>query len=330
VRAGRAAARSLDIVRTFDAPREVVFAMWATPEHMAKWSAPMGFTISNADMDFREGGRWFCHMRAPDGVGHKVQGEYLEIVEGRRIVMTHAWLDDTGRPGPETRVSVQFLDDGSKTKMSFSQTGFTSAASRDGHGAGWSECFDLLAAHLLTLSWGQPMVPPANTMNSAAGKKETTMSAASDAETQDEKLIGVSRLISAPRKLVFKAFKDPKHITHWWGPNGFSTTTDEMDFRVGGKWRFTMHGPDGTNYPNFTVYTAIREPEIIAYDHYSAEGSPLLFKAAVEFVAEGNKTRVTLRMTFATAEQRAAMAKFGAIEGGEQTLARLDSYISQA
>jgi len=62
------------------------------------------------------------------------------------------------------------------------------------------------------------------------------------------------RLFDAPRELVFKAWTVPAIITNWWGPRGFSTTTHEMDFRAGGVWRFTMHGPDGTDYPNKIVY----------------------------------------------------------------------------
>jgi uncharacterized protein YndB with AHSA1/START domain len=63
----------------------------------------------------------------------------------------------------------------------------------------------------------------------------------------DNELV-LSRLLNAPRTLVFDTFTEPRHISNWWGPNGFTTTTHEMAFEVGGRWRFTMHGPDGTYY----------------------------------------------------------------------------------
>ena len=143
---------SLRLTRDFDAPRALVFSMWARPEHMNRWSVPNGFTIPEAQMDFRPNGLWFCHMCAPDGTDHKVQGTYREIVTGERIVMTHAWLDEMGVPGPETMVTVTFADRGGGTRIVLHQTGFASAASRDGHQAGWSECLDKLRDMLATVS----------------------------------------------------------------------------------------------------------------------------------------------------------------------------------
>ena len=79
-----------------------------------------------------------------------------------------------------------------------------------------------------------------------------------DAMTTDPALaarsIVTTRLVDAPRDLVFEAWSDVEHLKHWWGPNGFTTTTSEFDFRPGGVWRFVMHGPDGTDYPNLIVF----------------------------------------------------------------------------
>ena len=77
--------------------------------------------------------------------------------------------------------------------------------------------------------------------------------------TTDREII-VTRVYDAPRELVFDAFTDPKHLSQWWGPRGFTTTTHSMDFRVGGEWRYTMHGPDGTDYKNLMVYHEINRP----------------------------------------------------------------------
>jgi uncharacterized protein YndB with AHSA1/START domain len=144
--------------------------------------------------------------------------------------------------------------------------------------------------------------------------------------------ITVTRLFDAPRDLVFSAFRDPVHITHWWGPHGFSTTTKSMDFRPGGEWLFTMHGPDGTDYPNRVRYTEIRPSEFVAYDHDAGEGGDanLAFKASWTFAVEDGQTRVTMRLVTATPELREFMSKFGAVEGGFETLARLDDFLANS
>ena len=138
--------------------------------------------------------------------------------------------------------------------------------------------------------------------------------------------IVVSRLVEAPRDLVYRAWTEPEHVVAWWGPNGFTTTILSMDVRVGGEWRFIMHGPDGTNYENLVVFNEVSPPERLAYDHSDWEGS-FTFKAVVTFEELGGKTNVTLRSIFATAELRRKMEdEVGAVEGARQTLARMAAY----
>jgi uncharacterized protein YndB with AHSA1/START domain len=72
---------------------------------------------------------------------------------------------------------------------------------------------------------------------------------ASSTQAADPREIASGRVIDAPRRKVFKAFADPTHLARWWGPKGFRNTFEEFDFRPGGTWRFTMHGPDGTDTP---------------------------------------------------------------------------------
>ncbi|MFA7305561.1 MAG: SRPBCC domain-containing protein [Hyphomicrobium sp.] len=141
-------ALSVDIVRVFDAPRMLVYQMWSTPNNLAKWSAPRGYAIPAARTDFREGGSWYARMLALDGADHRLQGRYVEIIEGSRIVLTHAWLDEKGKPGHETLITISFEDEGKKTKMTFRQEGFESVVSRDGMASGWKECFDQLGEQL--------------------------------------------------------------------------------------------------------------------------------------------------------------------------------------
>lgn len=143
--------------------------------------------------------------------------------------------------------------------------------------------------------------------------------------------IVVTRVIDAPRELVFDAFTDPKHVGQWWGPDGFTTTTHAMDVRPGGVWKFVMHGPDGTDYGNRIVYDEVVRPERLVYRHEGEEGDgPVKFTTTVTFVAEGPKTRLTMRAVFATAAERAHVAeKYGAVEGAHQTVARLAGYVER-
>jgi uncharacterized protein YndB with AHSA1/START domain len=136
----------------------------------------------------------------------------------------------------------------------------------------------------------------------------------------------VTRVFDAPRELVFKAWTDPKHLAHWWGPNGFSITTSEMDFKPGGVWRFVMDGPDGRDYQNEQVYVEIAESERLVYRH----ASDPQFLMTVTFADDGGKTKLTARMVFESAGLRDKTVKAcGAVEGLRQTLGRLGEYVTQ-
>lgn len=139
----------LVITRVFKAPPALVFAAWTQPEHLAHWSGPQGFTTPHHEMDLRPGGRYRACLRSPEGVDHWVQGVYREIRPPARLVMTHAWENEGGQPGPETLITVTFTEEGpGQTRMDFRQTGFTSKESLEGHRGGWSSSFDKLAAHV--------------------------------------------------------------------------------------------------------------------------------------------------------------------------------------
>jgi uncharacterized protein YndB with AHSA1/START domain len=138
----------------------------------------------------------------------------------------------------------------------------------------------------------------------------------------------LARTFDAPRERVWAAYTDPAQIGRWWGPRGFSITTYEMEVRVGGRWRFMMHGPDGTDYPNRIVYTTITPVELLAFDHSGDEDNdPFGFKVTIELADLGGRTAVTQRIVFASAEQRDATLRFGAVELGNQTLDRLAEHL---
>jgi uncharacterized protein YndB with AHSA1/START domain len=141
----------------------------------------------------------------------------------------------------------------------------------------------------------------------------------------------ISRLINAPVKRVWDAFADTKQVVQWWGPNGFTTTTEKREFKPGGVWNHTMHGPDGTDYPNFSTFIEIEKYKRVVYSIGDGKkGSKgIRFISTWVFEPQGQKTQVTLRGVFPTVEDYNRVVKqCGAIEGGKQTLGRLNSFLN--
>ena len=140
--------------------------------------------------------------------------------------------------------------------------------------------------------------------------------------------IVISRVISARPELVFEAFTEVRHLSRWWGPEGFTTTTRSFEFGVGGVWDFVMHGPDGTEYTEWITWTEIAAPERIALLHGESRGDPNAFESVLTFEPDGAATRIEMRTVFPTRELRQeAVEKYHAIEGGLQTLSHLAAYV---
>jgi len=147
--------------------------------------------------------------------------------------------------------------------------------------------------------------------------------------TADREII-ISRVINAPRELVFEAFTEVRHLSQWWGPQGFTTTTRAFEFRVGGEWVFVMHGPDGTDYREWISWTEIVPPHRIALLHGESRGDPNAFESVLTFEPEGTATRIEMHTVFPTKEMRdEVVEKYHAIEGGQQTLSKLDAYVTE-
>ena len=146
-----------------------------------------------------------------------------------------------------------------------------------------------------------------------------------------ESAIVTTRTFDATPAQVFAAWTRPDLLSRWWGPNGFTTTTHAFDFRVGGGWKHTMHGPDGTDYPNRLAYVEISPGARIVYDHFGGiDGVPAQFRMTATFEAEGSGTRLTMRHQFRTRDERdAVVAKYKADEGARETLARLGGAVAE-
>src|SRR5258706_6591524 len=267
------------LTRVFNAPRALVFKLWTDAAHVAKWWGPQGFTNPRCEIDARPGGRIVIDMRGPDGVVYPMTGTYRDVVVPERLSFTSAALDTAAKPLFETLTTVIFAErDGKTTQTVRAEVLWMNddaAPYIAGMKEGWTQTIERLAAHV-------------NATSGAMIMNESIKS-----PTISDREIVIRREFDAPRALVWKAWTDPQHIDRWWGPRGFRNATIAMDVRVGGMWRFTIHGPDGTDWPNRIVYREIVEPERLVYDHGSdVDDDPRPFPVSVTFAAEGRKTQV--------------------------------------
>lgn len=312
----QSASGDLVVTRIFDAPRELVWQAWTDPTHLMRWWGPEGFSAPTSNIDLRVGGKYHFCMRSPDGQEFWTTGVYQEVEAPERLVFTDSFADADGNvvaashygmvgEWPLTQQVTVTLESGpdGTTKPTLRHTDIPGAEVSEMTGASWLASFEKLAASFAEGVDAAFAFP--------AGREIVT-----------------TRTIDARRELVFGAWTDPMHVGQWWGPDGFTTTAHEIDIRPGGVWEFTMHGPDGVDYPNRIVFEEIAPPERLVYAHGEAAGDPSQFRSTVTFTALGERTLLTMRSEFVTVAMRdQCIQDHGAIEGGRQHLARLGGYV---
>lgn len=150
----------------------------------------------------------------------------------------------------------------------------------------------------------------------------------SEPDAQRELL--VTRLLNAPCERVWQALTDPDALGRWWGPQGFSITTHAFALQPGGAWRFTMHGPDGTDYPNLAVFSEIVPPQHLRFSYGSGEPhDPSEFQVTITVTPEGDGARISLHSLFPTPAERERVISFGAVESANQSLDKLEAVLSE-
>lgn len=142
-------------------------------------------------------------------------------------------------------------------------------------------------------------------------------------ETSNREIIS-TRVFEAPRATVFKAFSDPRQLVQWWGPKDFTNTIHEFDLRPGGKWRITLHAPNGANYPNDKVFVEIVPDERVVFDHLEPMHH---FRMTLLLADQGGKTHVTWHMLFESADEVAKLKKI-ILEANEQNFDRLAAHLA--
>ena len=141
--------------------------------------------------------------------------------------------------------------------------------------------------------------------------------------------IRIIRIYDAPVQAVWDAWTDPAQVAQWWGPRGFTLTTHSKDLRPGGHWNYTMHGPDGTNYPNKTKYFEVEKHSKLVYDHGGNDDRPPLFRVTALFSETGGKTKLELSFSLPTPEAAEETRKFIKKAGGDATWDRLAEYLEK-
>jgi uncharacterized protein YndB with AHSA1/START domain len=181
--------RELLITRVFDAPRELVFEAFTRPEHLMKWWGPHGCTVISCESDPKAGGIWRISMRSPrvlpqftnrypinsgairvtsqrrdsggdaahdpEWIVEKQRGVYQEVLKPERLVFTYEFENDARRPLYQTVVTINFTEEGSRTRLTLHQALFESVSARDDHVVGWGEALEHFAAYLRELQQGQ-------------------------------------------------------------------------------------------------------------------------------------------------------------------------------
>ncbi|RIV45979.1 SRPBCC domain-containing protein [Flagellimonas pelagia] len=143
-------------------------------------------------------------------------------------------------------------------------------------------------------------------------------------EKTESRSLSISRTLQAPIELVWEVWTTPEHIAQWWGPNGFTNTIQKMDVQEGGEWKLTMHGPDGTNYPNRSIYKEIIPFKKIVFEHFNPH-----FITTVHFEAVGQTTVMNWSALFDSEEILQTIIKaHKADKGMRENVEKLESYLS--
>jgi uncharacterized protein YndB with AHSA1/START domain len=288
----------ITISRMIDAPVDLVFRAWTEGEHLTKWYAPEGFGVSKADAEAKQGGVFTIVMTGPDGAEYPLWGTYTEFDRPTKLIMSATAAGADGTPALDAVTTVTLVDHDGKTEMTVHEK-----------------------ASALTPEAAPMLAGMEAGLLQSLRRLDDVVTGAID------RSIVLTRMIEAPREQVFELWTSAEHLANWWGPNGFTLTTHEADIRPGGVWRFTMHGPDGVDYPNVLHYDEVRTPELITFDHGDDVGEHPSFRGTITFDGYQGMTILTMRTVFRTADElQRQVEKVGAIEGGNQTLDRLVGY----
>jgi len=289
--------KELTITRVLNAPIELVWKVWTEPDHIKNWWGPNGFTNTIFEMDVNTGGNWDFIMHGPDGKDYKNKSIFREIVKHKRIVYEHITV-------PKFIATVNFTPQGKKTLLE------------------WSMLFDTVEERDKTVK----------TFKADMGLKQNIFKLEGYLRgVSSEKEMTLTRVINAPRELVFKAWTDPAQLEKWWGPKDFTNPLCNVDARPGGEILIHMQAPDKTVYPMDGEFHEIVEPEKLVFTTAALDkNSNRLFEVlnTVIFSDENGGTRISMHAAISKITEEAKPYLDGMNEGWNQSIDRLGELVS--
>jgi uncharacterized protein YndB with AHSA1/START domain len=282
---------TLTFERDVAAPVSTLWEAWTAPAARAIWAAPSpSVAVEFLEADTRVGGREVSLCKVEGQPDIKCECGWLELQPSVRSV-NYEVIASEGVTQSAALVTAEFS--GTQERSRLVVTVQLSSLAEDME-AGYREGFGA-------------------GLDNLAGVAERTMV--------------LQRVIQAPRSLVWGAWLNPETLPQWWGPDGFSCRTQRIDLRTGGEWVFDMIGPDGTVFPNHHLYVEVLPEERIGYTLLWGENGPKHADAWVSFEDQDGATKVTLGMALSTVAEFETAKGFGAVELGQQTLAKLERFI---
>jgi len=268
----------LVVSRTFPATRELVFRAWSSADHVKRWFCPASYSVPEAEVEFRVGGRFNVCMRSPEGRDHWTRGHFTEIVPHSRLVIDMSAVGDGDRPLFRAHTAVNFAEDHGVTRMEVTQTYtlFDAAAEMMTQGApqGWSQTLDRLEREVARIK----QLPPAS-------------------RSVVHAMFCVERTYPASRAQVFKALTDPAAKAKWFaGGPGYALLSREMDVRPGGREHVSGRWSSGLVSTFDAVYfDVVPEVRIVyAYEMHLDERKISVSLATLELKPAGTGTRLVM------------------------------------
>ena len=300
------------MTRSFQAPRELVFEALSKPEHIQRWWGGLCGEMTVCEVDFRPGGAWRFVMGGAHGE-NGFGGEFLEIEPPARVVQTFEW---EGLPGHISTETMTLDERDGRTHMTITSV-FDSRQDRDGMlgsgmEAGVGESYDRLEELLREMESQDEDRSPGALQVSTRGEREFVM----------------TRSFQAPRGLVFEALSKPEHIRRWWGVHSDTMTTCEVDFRVGGKWRFVLSNAGG-GCAFRGEYREIVRPERIVQTSEFEEMPGHISLETISLHEHLGRTTMTALCVFDSREDRDGMLGSGMEEGVGESYDRLEELLAE-
>ncbi len=303
---------SFTIERLIEAPAARVYAAFATAEGKECWFSGPQAKVLKREFDFRPNGRdrllvqWppGAHAKSPKGLTTDFRAEYWDIVPQRRIVYVYEMYIDE-RKISVSLATVEFHPHEGRTRLVITEQGVFLNGYRDegSRERGTNDLLDRLVASL-------------QVTDRRVNSRELTF----------------TRVIFAPRELVFRAWTDAEHLARWFGPAGFTVPECTVDVRVGGKWRLTMRANDeiaamvGRDHPSGGEYLAVEKPARLVFTNNALDASGnviLQGLTTVTFEDLGGATRMTLHTRASGMGEQVPFMLSGMEQGWSESLIKL-------